>query len=419
MKRFVILTLIAFLITFKDSSAGILSNLFTDVITTTSSFSVAIFGLIGDYYKRFFHYVAAIGLVIILTKRLVNQSYPTSDIVNFCIALGVASAIAFNVSVFYEFNKIFFSLMTALNSKVITGTGSDILSNTDSASVLKEVEIVFSDIIKFAASIESGGMFDLVASLLIGLEALVLMFLFIFVEVYFTVLYAIANVAAHMMIVAMPITISFIPFKTLRPYFFSNFKGLLHYTITTTYLCLAIALIVFIANKLSIEAQQKLADSEKYLESDFLIQAIAIGVLSIFLLKMSSELTSRILNTAGSELGRAFPMLAAGAVSIAKFAGVSGVASKLVGITSAGSFMGSLVPDSNSSNVDVNVNVNDSKSRFTDADFAQNNWFENTINFDNSNIPSSTQENTTNTTEKLNDNPFLEGVETHSKGKSK
>jgi hypothetical protein len=113
------------------------------------------------------------------------------------------------------------------------------------------------------------------------------------------------------------------PFKKFRHYAGNCINGMLHYGLVTVFACVAISLVVFISNDLVVEVaklkeEAAATDSDLTIPSDFLTASIMIGFLSIFVIKISTEFASRVLNSATSQLGGAFPMIVAGATTLAR-----------------------------------------------------------------------------------------------------
>ncbi len=154
-------------------------------------------------------------------------------------------------------------------------------------------------------------------------EAWIIYFLYLFVSTYFLIIFTVSIFGAHMMIIVMPITISLYPFKKFRHYTTNCVNGMLHYGLVTIFACVAISLVVYITNDL-VKVSQGLRDvaentqTELKIPADFLTGSIMIGFLSIFIIKISTEFASRVLNTATSQLGGAFPMIVAGATTLAR-----------------------------------------------------------------------------------------------------
>ena len=98
---------------------------------------------------------------------------------------------------------------------------------------------------------------------------------------------------------------------------------MLHYGLVTVFACVAISLVLFIANDLVVEANQLREEAafsgEKLtIPAGFLTASLMVGFLSIFFIKISTEFASRVLNSATSQLGGAFPMVIAGATTVAR-----------------------------------------------------------------------------------------------------
>lgn len=300
-------------------------NIAENILNTTQSFSLELFGKIAGAYKDLYIKIAGIGLVIILSKYLFTRVVPVKDLLGFLIAMTISSSIALNADIFkllvYD---TFFEALYNFDQFIVQASASQMpgitmITFNSLSGVFDTIDSSLMGISSFAHDIftKSSLIFNGAALMI---ESFIIYFLYLFIGLYFLVIFTVSIFGAHMMIILMPVTLSLYPFKRFRHYFSNCVNGMLHYGLTTVFCCVAISLVVFICNDLVIEAKKLEAEGIEEIPADFLTASIMVGFLSIFLIKMSTEFASRVLNSASSQLGGAFPMIVAGATTMAKMA---------------------------------------------------------------------------------------------------
>lgn len=294
------------------------------MLNTAESFSLNLFEKIAEGYKGLYIKIASIGLMIILCKYLFTRVVPVKDLLGFLITMTISSSIALNADTFkllvYD---TFFDALYNFDQFIVQASadqmpGINMITFNSLSGVFNTIDASLMGISSFAFDIfhKSSIIFSIVSLI----ESLIIYFLYLFISLYFLVIFTVSIFGAHMMIIMMPITLSLYPFKRFRHYFSNCINGMLHYGLTTVFACVAISLVVFICNDLTIKANELEAQGATEIPPDFLTGSIMVGFLSIFLIKMSTEFASRVLNSASSQLGGAGPMIVAGATTLAKMA---------------------------------------------------------------------------------------------------
>jgi hypothetical protein len=297
------------------------------MIDATEHFTLSLFDSIAAAYKPLYINIATIGLIVILTKYLFTRVAPIREMLSFSIAMMLSSAVAFHPDIFqvvvydtffdtlYRFNQ-FVIQTSAVNMPAVSGESFNSLEG-----LFKTVDSGLMGISNFASDVarDNKGWTDIP----LFLEAWIIYLLYLFISTYFLIIFTVSIFGAHMMIVLMPITISLYPFKRCRNYSTNCFNGMFHYGLVTVFSCVAISLVIFIANDLVMEANQLreealVSGGDLKIPAGFLTAAIMVGLLSIFFIKISTEFASRVLNSATSQLGGAFPMVIAGATTVAR-----------------------------------------------------------------------------------------------------
>ena len=297
------------------------------IIDATEYFTMSLFYSISEAYRPLYLKIASIGLIIILLKFMVTNVAPVKEMLSFTIAMMLSSALAFDPEFFHEIvYNTFFDTLYRFNQFIIQTSANNLPKvaniNFDSLEgMFQTVDAGLMGISDFASKVaeDNKGWSDIP----LFLESWIIYFLYLFICTYFLIIFTISIFGAHMMIVLMPITISLYPFQRLRSYSTNCFNGLFHYGLVTVFACISISLVVFISNDLVVEANQLRADAETAgtpltIPSGFLTASIMVGFLSIFFIKISTEFASRVLNSATSQLGGAFPMITAGVVTAAR-----------------------------------------------------------------------------------------------------
>lgn len=297
------------------------------MIDATEHFTLSLFDSIAAAYKPLYINIATIGLIVILTKYLFTRVAPIREMLSFSIAMMLSSAVAFDTDIFqvvvydtffdtlYRFNQ-FVIQTSAVNMPAVSGESFNSLEG-----LFKTVDTGLMGISNFASDVAKHNM-GLLSNLPVLLESWIIYLLYLFVSTYFLIIFTVSIFGVHMMIVLMPITISLYPFKRCRHYSINCINGMFHYGLVTVFACVAISLVLFIASDLVLEANLLREKSEFFGEpldipTSFLTASIMVGFLSIFFIKISTEFASRVLNSASSQLGGAFPMFIAGATTIA------------------------------------------------------------------------------------------------------
>lgn len=361
-----ILVLIAILIVFTPTQSfaneSITYSIAGKMIDTTERFTLSLYESIARAYYSVYVKISTIGLTLILAKYLFTKVPPLREMMSFSIAMLLSSAIAFDPDLFkFLVYDTFFDTLYRFDQFVIQSSannmpGIKMISFNSLSGMFKTVDMSLMAISDFAlktahdASIFPNGIF-------LKLEAYFIFLLYLFIGTYFLIIFTISIFGAHMMIIVMPITISLYPFQRFRHYLSNCFSGMLHYGLVTVFACVAISLVVFISDDLVVQADKIAAEVEAGGESDipadFLTGSIMIGFLSIFIIKISTEFASRVLNSASSQLGGAFPMIIAGTTTMARAVSVSAGAASYgtktamsagrlagSGLSSAGRFIG-------------------------------------------------------------------------------
>lgn len=295
------------------------------MIDVTEHFSLSLFFAIAEAYKPLYLKIATIGLIIILSKYLFTKVPPIMDMISFIIALVISSAIAFNPGFFKTIvYDLFFETLYNFNQFIVKQAANDMkgmkaISFSSISGMFKTIDLSLMGISDFAYKLteQNDGFFG---DWLLRIQALLISLLYLFIGCYFLIIFSVSILGAHMMIILMPITLSLYPFRKFRHYFSNSINGMFHYGLTTVFACIALCLTLFLCGDLTIEADRLKAEGIKEIPADFLVGSIMIGFLAIFIIKMSTEFASRIMNSATSQLGGAFPMIIAGATTAAKVA---------------------------------------------------------------------------------------------------
>lgn len=317
----------AMLLVSQNAFAGdsITYNIAARMINTVEGISLSLFDSLAEAYKPLYVNIAAIGLMVILIKYLFTRVLPLLDLLNFTISLTIISAIAFNSSIFKSVvYDTFFDTLYNINQYIVQVSAKHIpnapsLSFGSISNMFHVIDQSIMEIANFSYSLidNKNGIFS---NLWIGIQSFLIFLLYLFVSLYFLVVFSVAILGAHMMIIFMPITLSLYPFKRLRHYFSNSINGILHYGLTAIFASIAICISLSLVSDLAVEARRLKDENINEIPADFLVGAIMIGFLSIFVIKMSSEFAGRIINASTSQLGGAFPMIVAGATTAAKAA---------------------------------------------------------------------------------------------------
>lgn len=307
------------------------------MIDSTERFTMSLYSSIGAAYQDLYVKIAGIGLVLILSKYLFTRVPPLREMTSFSIAMIISSAIAFDPVLFKSLvYDTFFDTLYRFDQFVIQSSASNmpgikLVTFNSLSGMFKTVDASLMEISKFA--LETAHEVDLASwdmgkAIVLRLEAYIIYLLYLFIGAYFLVIFTVSIFGAHMMIIMMPITISFYPFQRFRHYLGNCINGMFYYGLITVFACIAISLVVYISDDLVVEAARidaarNAGNTEEQFPADFLTAAIMIGFLSIFIIKVSSEFASRVMNSASSQLGGAFPMIIAGATTMARAAATS------------------------------------------------------------------------------------------------
>jgi hypothetical protein len=314
-------------------------QLASKLITAVENLSLFLYSSIAAAYSSLFIKIATIGLTVILAKCAITRIVPLKDMINFCIAIIISSSIAFNSDLFQSiFYDTFFDTLYRLDQFIVQSAANNMpgVRNLNFHSLYEMFESVdnsFAAIRDFAFEV-ANNQGTLTGSIITKIEALLIAILYIFTGCYFLIVFTVSILAAHMMLVLMPITISLYPFRKFRGYFFNCIRGMLHYGLVTLFACVAVSLDVFITNDLIGEADRMLDNGISDLPNAFVTESLMIAFISILLIKMSSEFASRVLATVSSELGNAAPMVAAAAMTMVQASYKTSVA--LGGTTASG-----------------------------------------------------------------------------------
>ena len=327
---FVIAALIIFSPTNSFAADSVTYSIAGKMIDATERFTLSLYFSIANAYYSVYIKIATIGLILILSKYLFTRVPPLREMIGFSIAMMISSSIAFDPELFKTLiYDTFFDTLYRFDQFVIQSSASNmpgikLISFNSLSGMFKTVDMSLMGISNFA--LETAHNIPLLSTngFALRIEAYVIFLLYLFIGAYFLIIFTISIFGAHMMIIAMPITISLYPFKRFRHYLSNCVSGMFHYGLVTIFACIAISLVVFISDDLVLQSDKMAAEvaagGESDIPADFLTGAIMIGFLSIFIIKVSTEFASRVLNSASSQLGGAFPMIVAGATTLAKSA---------------------------------------------------------------------------------------------------
>ena len=329
---FLILVIILVFCSPSPSFAGdsITYSIAGKMIDATERFTLSLYASIANAYYSLYLKIATIGLTLILSKYLFTRVPPIREMLSFSTAMMISSAIAFDPELFKTLiYDTFFDTLYRFDQFVIQSSASNmpgikLISFNSLSGMFKTVDTSLMGISSFALDTAHKISPWSANGFALRIEAYVIFLLYLFIGAYFLIIFTISIFGAHMMIIAMPITISLYPFKRFRHYLSNCVSGMFHYGLVTIFACIAISLVVFISDDLTIQSNQMAAEvsagGDSNIPADFLVGAIMIGFLSIFIIKVSTEFASRVLNSASSQLGGAFPMIVAGATTLAKSA---------------------------------------------------------------------------------------------------
>ena len=304
------------------------------MIDTTERFTLSLFFSIAQAYQPLYVSIATIGMVLILSKYLFTKVPPLREMLSFTLAMALSSALAFDPDLFkYLVYDTFFDTLYRFDQFVVQSSAHNMpnvasLNFNSLEGMFKTVDTSLMAISQFASDVVTKNQNNW-THLSLYFESLFIYLLYLFISTYFLIIFTISIFGAHMMIIMMPIAISLYPFKKFRHYTSNCANGMFHYGLVTIFACVAISLVVFIANDLVVETQRIESEaastgSEIEIPASFLTASIMIGFLSIFIIKVSTEFASRVLNSATSQLGGAFPMIVAGATTMARGATTTG-----------------------------------------------------------------------------------------------
>ena len=305
-------------------------NIASKMISATEGFSLSLFSSLSEAFKPLYISIATIGLIVILAKYLFTRVPPLREMLSFTIAMTIASNIAFDPAFFkYIIYDTFFDTLYSFDQFVVRSSAGHMRTVTQInynslEGMFQTVDASLGGISSFGWDTfsDNKGWFNW-TNVPLFFEACIIYLLYLFVAVYFLIIFTVSIFGAHMMIIAMPIAISLYPFKRFRHLASNCFNGMFHYGLVTVFSCVAISIVVYIADDLVLEAAKlrdaaKVAGEDLKIPASFLTASIMVGFLSIMIIKISTEFASRVLNSANSQLGGAFPMIVAGATTMAK-----------------------------------------------------------------------------------------------------
>lgn len=343
-RNLLLFLIFSFVSSVARASDSITYSIASRMIDTTERFSLGLFDAIAAAYKPLYVSIAIIGLTLLMIKYIWTGVTPMREMVSFLLSMQISSFFAFDASLFKAVvYDNFFDTLYRLNQFIIASSATEMteIGNIGFNSIegmFRTVDNSLMFIANFAWDVWQQNS-NFLSSTVLFFEALIVYLLYLFIGVYFLVIFTVAILGAHMMIILMPITLSLYPFKKFRQYTSNSIMGMIYYALVTMFVCVSISLVVFITNDLVVQANQLAAEAEAnggdiVFSSDFLTGSIMIGLISIFTIKIAPEFASRILNAASTQVGSVFPMIIAGGITAAKMA--YSVDRSVVGAVSSG-----------------------------------------------------------------------------------
>lgn len=145
-------------------------------------------------------------------------------------------------------------------------------------------------------------------------------------QIVFSGIMLLSVVAVHVLQVFLPITLALAAIPQARGYLIANIKNIILFAIVPTFASIAMAITVEMLADLTVQAQQILDKGQDTLPDDFYMQAVFIGVISLFFhLKASSFAQMIVHGQGGAGFGEIFGTLFSAARGVYRTATLKGV----------------------------------------------------------------------------------------------
>ena len=281
----------------------VLFEISNHIIGFISEFTYDLYSGVAAVYKRVFLLICLISFPLISYAYLQGK-IGLESIISFVLSLNIISAITFNVDTFlavvYEpfFSGVYrFASFIANTSADIEYRGGNGVKEMFTG-IYGSVDDLSGEIDEVSAREGLSPITDFKTSILLTVFIFIIKMIFFVLCAIFTAFFTLTIVRAHMIMIVMPVTLSLLPFQSMRAYGFNHLKLLLREGLTVIFYIISISISIKLVGELQNTANG-LEEAKHILDFSFLVAAITTPLIGIILMFSSAGLAASILNVVG------------------------------------------------------------------------------------------------------------------------
>lgn len=257
-----------------------------------------IFYILASEYKPFYYLLVVLGLIFVLGNNLIRGYPDLKQFYQSMFLVLIIGSIVFRKGGFDFFYEPIMNLILDLN-KLFLRVASRSIPVTDvrifDGSIANSSELLGSfansinEIIEYTHEIgNNAGFFT---KPIVALELLIIRGLTWVLLAYAIYKYAVIFIIMHMYLMAMPITISMLPFDRVKGIAFNNLKAFMTYAVASIFITIVFAMVIALFGGIYIHVDIKYGTVEQFSK--------AFGIILVFLL-VSIMLISMVVEVASA-----------------------------------------------------------------------------------------------------------------------
>lgn len=298
------------------------------MMAVSQNFTLTLYEALAQSFQSLFYKIAVIVMVIHAVKMMFGRP-DIFGLVRLALTIVFVNAIAFSADTFQEwiYDPIMQTVyaLPAFVIKVATNISSVSSTNEDALKAMFSAMSESMEKIRAVGSLiaDSKG---LLKGTIIFFQGIALNVIYLILYIIFTTMFILGIIAAHIMLVVAPFAISLIAFAQLRGLSFNVIRSFFTYSLIPFFAAVAMGMTLMSMSTLISQADTLLQEGDiTKIDDTFFLQAILIGLFSIFFHLKASEFATQTVGGQISHFGQTFASMMGSAAAAGKITAMRGI----------------------------------------------------------------------------------------------
>ena len=298
------------------------------MMDVSQNFTLTLYEALAQSFQSLFYKIAVIIMVIHAAKMMFG-SPDIFGLIRLVLTIVFVNAIAFSADIFQDW--IYEPIMQTVYSlpafvvKIATNISSVTQTNEEALKAMFAAMSESMEKIRAVGSLiaDSKG---LLKGTIIFFQGLALNIIYLVLYVIFVTMFILGIIAAHIMLVVAPFAIALIAFPQLRGLSFNVIRSFFTYSLIPFFAAVAMGMTLMSMSSLVNQADILLQSGNiEDISDTFFLQAILIGLFSIFFHLKASEFATQTVGGQISHFGQTFASMMGLAAATSKIAAARGI----------------------------------------------------------------------------------------------